>query len=77
MEFKDLRDAKTLMSNLAHLVGKTNRYYDEFVWFSSINYTTISEYQGELKFFLNEMIVQNDIPAMNEEVTSLYEWLNG
>ncbi len=76
MEFKDLRDAKILMSNLARLVGDTNKYYKDFVWFSNINYTTISEYQGELKLFLYKIIVQNDIPAMNEEVTSLYEWLS-
>ena len=76
MEFKNLRDAKILMSNLARLVGDTNKYYKDFVWYSNINYTTISEYQGELKLFLYKIIVQNDIPTMNEEVTSLYEWLS-
>lgn len=76
MEFKDLRDAKALMINLAEKVDKSNKYYNDFIWFSSINYTTSSEYHGELKLFIQSMIDQNDIPAMKQEVNDLYKWLS-
>lgn len=76
MEFKDLRDVKALMVTLSQKVEKSNKYYNDFIWFSSINYTTNSEYHGEIKLFIESMINQNDIPTMKQEVFDLYKWLN-
>lgn len=75
MEFNDLRDAKMLMSQLANNVDKSNKYYEDFVWFSNINYTTCSEYHGELKVFVQKLIEENRVPAMKEDVVNLYKWL--
>lgn len=75
MEFEDLRDVKSLMVTLSEKVKKTNKYYDDFIWFSHINYTTNSEYHGEVKVFIERMINKNDIPVMEKEILDLYRWL--
>jgi|GEM_PF-768271 len=76
MEFKDLRDVKALMVLLSQKVDKSNKYYNDFIWFSHINYTTNAEYHGEIKQFIERMINQKEILLMDEEIMDLYKWLN-
>lgn len=75
MEFNDLQDAKKLMARLADTVDPLNKYYYDYKWFSNINYTTSSEYHGELKLFIKTLIDENEIPTMKNDIQDLYSWL--
>ena len=35
---------------------KNSKYYNDLKWFSNINYTTTTEYFGELKLFLLDIV---------------------
>lgn len=81
-DFQDLTDAKTFISEIAEQVPARSPYRDDFVFFSSINYTTTSEYRQELKKFLEAFISETAILSMPDAVKAvypklvrLYDWL--
>lgn len=76
MEFNNITDVKKLMNMISNVLDKTNEYYDDFKWFSNVNYTTTTEYYGELRNFLKKIIQSKNVPVLEEEIQELYNALN-
>lgn len=72
MEFENLIDAKQLMQCIVNLLPYDNRYYQDFSFFSNINFTTSSEYREELKGFLENFIIEGGVTFLPEEAVKLY-----
>lgn len=64
------------MEHLSKYYGSENRYYRDWLWFSSVNYTTTTEYFGELKILVKKMIESHDYCEEKERLTILYNALN-
>lgn len=71
MIFSELNDIKNLMKTIITEIDQTNPLYKDFIWFSSVNYTTTTEYYGELKIFLSHILSEGNVPCHQEELTSL------
>lgn len=56
MRYKNVDDVKQKMKNMFDSIETSNEFYDEFKWFSKINYTTTTEYYGELRIFLMKVL---------------------
>ena len=81
-DFRDLADAKKFIGDISKCLPKNFLYYEDFVFFSSINCTTQSEYREELKAFLERFISEIDILSMPDKIkvmypqlVKLYDWL--
>lgn len=72
MEFENLVDAKNLMRCIANRLPHDNKYYDDFLFFGSVNFTTSSEYREELKRFLENFIIDNGVTFLSEAAIKLY-----
>lgn len=72
MEFENLVDAKQLMRRIENLLPHDNRYYQDFSFFSNINFTTSSEYREELKEFLENFIIEGGVTFLTEEAVKFY-----
>ncbi len=53
--FKSVEDIKKFMLLLSHVPIEDTKISEECEWFSSVNYTTMSEYAGELKKFIERL----------------------
>jgi len=76
MEFNDISDVKELINKILSVIDNTNEFYDDFKWFSSVNYTTTTEYYGELREFIKKIIDLNRLPVLKNEIQELYNVLN-
>ena len=52
MKFNHIEDVKRYINFLKNISNEGSKWYRDLEWFSSVNYTTTSEYFGELvKFY--------------------------
>lgn len=56
MNFQNADDIKKEILIIIESIGENSIYYDDFKWFSNINYTTTTEYYGELRNFLQSIL---------------------
>ena len=80
--FRDLTDVKLFMREIAENIPAHSPYKADFDFFSSINYTTQSEYREELKKFLEVFVFDPSVDSMPDiiktvhpELVKLYNWL--
>ena len=71
MNFKELDDIKEFMQKVRDIVGDSSQLYKDLDWFSSINYTTRTEYLGELKIFLEKIIDDKEVSDHKNELCDL------
>lgn len=81
-DFQSLTDVTIFIKEIAERMPAQSPYQADFVFFSSINFTTQSEYRQELKRFLETFITETAIPSMPDTVKNvypklvkLYDWL--
>ena len=53
--FDNIEAIKKFMKKLGKVPTKNSKVKENCEWFSSVNYTTLSEYVGELSFFVDEL----------------------
>lgn len=80
--FHDITDVKLFIRELAENMPAHLHYKTEFDFFSSINYTTQSEYREELKKFLEVFVFDPSVDSMPDmiktvypKLVELYDWL--
>ena len=73
MNFNCIEDIKFLINKILECIDKTDVYYNDLNWFSEVNYTTTTEYFGELKIFINKII---NYPKFSEFYLDLKQLLN-
>ena len=49
-------ELKSKIVQIMNSTDKNSKYYNDLKWFSNINYTTTTEYFGELKLFLLDIV---------------------
>ena len=52
MNYNHIDNVKNFIKQLKEFCGVDSKWYNELDWFSSVNYTTSSEYYGELLLFI-------------------------
>ena len=72
MIFINTNDVKLLINMILDKIDKNNEFYNDFKWFSKVNYTTTTEYYGELRIFLKKILDLKVTPAYKNEVQELY-----
>jgi len=48
VEFQSIKDVELFIKKMANTLKMEDTHYDELIWFTSVNYTTQTEYLGEL-----------------------------
>ena len=56
MIYKNTAELKSKIVQIMNSTDKNSKYYNDLKWFSNINYTTTTEYFGELKLFLLDIV---------------------
>lgn len=59
MKYMELVTIKNEMKKIVELMDFEDLYYNDFKWFSEINYTTTTEYLGELRIFIKKLQYNN------------------
>ena len=72
MEFRSIDDIKQLIESIMHYLGSASAYYDKFEWFSKVRYTTTTEYFGELRIFLLEIMNKKEVMQFRSELRDMY-----
>ena len=52
MIYKNTAELKSKIVQIMNSTDKNSKYYNDLKWFSNMNYTTTTEYFGELKLYL-------------------------
>ena len=80
--FRDLTDVKLFIREIAENMPAHLPYKEDFDFFSSINFTTQSEYRQELKHFLEVFVFDPSVDSMPNiikmvypKLVELYDWL--
>lgn len=73
MFYKNTDELKNKIIQIMNSTDKNSKYYSDFQWFSNINYTTTTEYFGELKLFLLDIV---DSDEFKNYKTDLLEMIN-
>lgn len=66
-----MADIKMMMENIMNSISSSSAYYNDFKWFSKVNYTTTTEYYGELREFLYKVIKDNELIFFHEDLKEL------
>ena len=76
MRFQNITDIKMEMEDIMNAIGSSNTYYKDFKWFSKVNYTTTTEYYGELREFLLKVIEDENFVSFHENLKELCGVIN-
>ena len=71
MEFSNINDIKKFILHMRNSYNEDSELYKELDWFTTNNYTTSSEYFGELMLFIEELINDKDINKNKEDLIKL------
>ena len=71
MKFNQIEDVKSYMKFLKNSSQEGSRWYRDLEWFSSNNYTTTSEYFGELVIFIEKILVDEVFREHKSELIRL------
>ena len=72
MGYQSIDDIKAKMEMMMHSVGRENEYYDDFKWFSKVNYTTTTEYFGELRAFVSSVMKDDAMAYYKKDLQEIY-----
>ncbi|WP_312105502.1 hypothetical protein [Pygmaiobacter massiliensis] len=72
MQYRNTNDIKHKIKDILDSIDTSNDYYGEFKWFSKVNYTTTTEYYGELRIFLLKVIQDERFVDYKSELQELY-----
>jgi hypothetical protein len=73
MTFNSTEEVKSLINSILNNINKDNLYYNDLKWFSNVNYTTTSEYYGELKIFLEKIVDEATFMAWRDSLSDLLQ----
>ena len=76
METNNVLKIKEKVQKITETMDKKNHRYDDFIWFSAINYTTQAEYCGELKLFLEDVWKNEEVECCRTQVCELLQMVN-
>ena len=68
MKYMDMVTIKNEMKLIVELMDIENSYYNDFKWFSEINYTTTTEYLGELRSFIKKVQYNNELKKYQKKI---------
>ena len=71
MEFNDANDVKMFISNILIDVNDESDLCCDLKWFSNINYSTPTEYYGELMLFLGVIINDKRVEKHKDDIQKL------
>ncbi len=69
--FDNIEAIKKFMKKLGKVPTKNSKVKENCEWFSSVNYTTLSEYVGELSFFVDELLEQKEFSRYKSQLLEL------
>lgn len=75
MEFHSVTDVKQYMATRRQTIAPSSAWWDELDWFSAVNYTTTSEYFGELRLLVQKMLDSGDFENERENLLCLMRFL--
>ena len=76
METDNVLKIKEKVQKITETLDKKNERYDDFKWFSAINYTTQAEYCGELKLFLEDIWKNVEVECCRPQIRELIQMIN-
>lgn len=76
MQYESVNDVKQMMKNILDSLDPKSDYYNDFKWFSKVNYTTTTEYYGELRIFLLQIQRDNRLKSYQNDLQELYEMID-
>lgn len=71
MKYADIIMIENEVKMLLKSMDTQNIYYNDFEWFSEVNYTTTTEYLGELKMFLQKALYDNELKRYQKELRKI------
>ena len=71
MKFDSIEDIKKYILYLKENCHEESKWYEDLSWFSSNNYTTTSEYFGELILFAKRLIKDKEMKKYKYELLEL------
>ena len=71
MRFQSITDAKNEMEKIINSMSSSDVLYNDFKWFSKVNYTTTTEYYGELRSFLNGVLCNSEYKIFHKDLRDL------
>lgn len=71
MQFDNIHNIKKYILSLKNSCHEESKWYADLVWFSSNNYTTTSEYFGELMLLVQQLIVDEEMKEHRYELIQL------
>ena len=69
--FDNIDAIKKFMKKLGKVQTKNSKVKENCEWFSSVNYTILSEYVGELSFFVDELLEQKEFSRYKSQLLEL------
>lgn len=69
--FESVEDIKKFMLFLSESSVKDDKVREQCKWFSDVNYTTLSEYVGELKIFVDSLLRNEECSGYFFQLTEL------
>lgn len=73
MQYKSVNDVKQKINSVLNSLDKSNNFYEDFKWFSKVNYTTTTEYYGELRAFLSKVLQDEKFMDYKNDLQELYD----
>ena len=73
MIFNNIEDVKRYMRFLRDSSQEGSKWFGDFNWFSSNNYTTTSEYFGELAILVEKLLKDNELRKHKCELLQLQD----
>lgn len=73
MKFNHIEDVKRYIKFLKNISHEGSKWYRDLEWFSSNNYTTTSEYFGELVKFIEKVVADGAFMEQKEELIQLHD----
>lgn len=71
MKFDNIENIKKYILYLKDNCHEESKWYEDLIWFSANNYTTTSEYFGELMLFLKQLIEAEEMKKYKCELLEL------
>ena len=73
MKFNHIEDVRRYINFLKNISNEGSKWYRDLEWFSSVNYTTTSEYFGELVKFIEKVVADGAFKEQKEELIQLHD----
>lgn len=71
MKFNNIEDVKRYIQFLMNISHEGSKWHRDLEWFSSNNYTTTSEYFGELLIFIERVVADGAFKEQEDQLIQL------